>query len=169
MSCQHLTTPLHSPLSQLPTNHLSSLLLHSGDYWIVAAGTDSGAPGPYSWAIISGGAPGVKSNNLCKTGSPWPLEARIQTNGIGLWFFTREEVASEAKINVMIKKAQDLGLDTSVLKKVTQQGCVYPQDPTPTPAPTPAPTPTPGASSPSPYPPPSVVVTTRRRWLFGNP
>jgi hypothetical protein len=129
-----------------------------GDYWIVAAGDDSGVTGskPYTWAIISGGAPGVASNGLCKTGSKWPLEAQIQTNNIGLWFFTRETQASDAKINVMLQKAKALGLDTSVLSKVTQDGCTYPTSSISAPNP---------ATSASPAPPPAVVVTVKSRRL----
>lgn len=139
-----------------------------GDYWIVAAGNDTGATGskPYTWAIISGGVPQVSSNGLCKTGSVWPLEADIQTNNIGLWFFTRETVASAAKINVMLQKAKDLGLDTSVLAPVTQVGCTYPDTPPPAPAPVPAPTPNANATA-APSPPPAAIVTIRlrRRWF----
>lgn len=125
-----------------------------GDYWIVAAGPE--VNGPYTWAIISGGVPKVASNGACKTGSTWPLVAASQTNGIGLWFFTRDVVASAVMIETMTKKATSLGFDTSVLKVVQQAGCDYPDISPPPPSPPPLP---PGVK-------PVVVIQKRNSKLF---
>lgn len=87
----------------------------AGDYWVVAAGPTSEN---YEWAIISAGQPKTEYDDGCTT-----KETGI--NGAGFWFFTREKVASQATINEMMDKAEELGFTTSRLKKVEQEGCTY--------------------------------------------
>ena len=85
-----------------------------GDYWIVAREED--------WAIISGGQPTIEvSDGLCTTESA----DNVRNQG-GLWLFTREKEVSDELVETMKKKAKELGIDTSMLKKVEQKGCEYP-------------------------------------------
>lgn len=101
----------------------TQLPLSSGDYWVVATG--SSTPGTYDWAIISGGAPSAHGKDgKCQTGRQTPLLRRFQTNGIGLWLFSRQSVDPEATA-VMLEAASGLGFDTSVLVPVQQAGCTY--------------------------------------------
>lgn len=82
-----------------------------GDYWIVAQDRDN-----KSWAIISGGQPTIEiSPGLCSTESA----NNIRQQG-GLWLFTRERKVSKEIVDLMKKKANDLGIDTTQLKKVVQ-------------------------------------------------
>lgn len=94
-----------------------------GDYWIVAAGPSPS--GPYEWAIISGGPPKTVSGSACKTGSRWPLVAKVQTNDIGLWLFSRTPTGSAAQTEAMRAKAKALGFDLGVLRTVQQVNCTY--------------------------------------------
>eukprot|EP01023_Acetabularia_acetabulum_P013266 TRINITY_DN1635_c1_g1_i1.p1 TRINITY_DN1635_c1_g1~~TRINITY_DN1635_c1_g1_i1.p1 ORF type:complete len:254 (-),score=44.37 TRINITY_DN1635_c1_g1_i1:1289-2050(-) len=96
-----------------------------GDYWIVAAQPSQNTTIGFDWAIISAGAPKTATDNGCRTGSSIPAIERVQINGIGLWYFTREKVASEETISALNEAAKNLGFDTSVLKKVEQDGCLY--------------------------------------------
>eukprot|EP01023_Acetabularia_acetabulum_P042080 TRINITY_DN412_c0_g1_i2.p2 TRINITY_DN412_c0_g1~~TRINITY_DN412_c0_g1_i2.p2 ORF type:complete len:253 (-),score=49.00 TRINITY_DN412_c0_g1_i2:190-948(-) len=97
-----------------------------GDYWIVATGsTANNTKYEFDWAIISGGAPNRETENGCSTGYEWDFFRRFQTNGVGLWLFTREQVASNETIEVMRAEAEKLGFDTSVLANVEQEGCLY--------------------------------------------
>jgi apolipoprotein D and lipocalin family protein len=87
-----------------------------GDYWIVAYEEEEG------WAIISGGQPTIfVSDGLCTTES-----ANNVRNQGGLWLFTREKEVSEELVETMKKKANALGIDTSMLVTVQQTGCEYP-------------------------------------------
>ena len=89
-----------------------------GDYWIVAY--EEGESG--GWAIISGGQPTIEvSEGLCTTESA----DNIRNQG-GLWLFTREKEVSPDLIETMKKKANELGIDTSMLVTVQQTGCEYP-------------------------------------------
>jgi apolipoprotein D and lipocalin family protein len=96
-----------------------------GPYWVVAAGPyspdDEEWTGNYEWAIITGGLPGFETGNGCiGTG-------RFQNEGF--WLFTREQVASQETIDELRAIAESLGLDTSVLVPVQQEGCSYGTDP----------------------------------------
>jgi len=87
-----------------------------GPYWIVHYDSDAGE------AIITGGAPTqTGENGLCKgaRGSFFNPNG----NGEGLWVFTREAVPSEDRVSALTGKARELGLDTSVLVRVPQDGC----------------------------------------------
>ena len=95
----------------------------SGPYWVLDVADD------YSWAIVSGGAPDQPRTdpanpdaNLCTTkeGSSF-----LDTNGSGLWLFTRERVADPATIAAMEARLTDMGVFTGDLKDVTQEGCNY--------------------------------------------
>lgn len=87
--------------------------LFAGDYWILDIG---GEGGRYDWAIISGGQPKVKFDDGCTT-----KETGI--NGSGLWLFTREPVASPDVIAMMKDKLHAMGVTTSRLVPVPQDGC----------------------------------------------
>jgi len=88
-----------------------------GDYWIVAY-----EEGESGWVIISGGQPTIfVSDGLCTTES-----ANNVRNQGGLWLFTREKEVSEELVETMKKKANGLGIDTSMLVTVQQTGCEYP-------------------------------------------
>ena len=96
----------------------------SGPYWVLDVATD------YSWAIVSGGAPDQPRTtdpanpdaNLCTTkeGSNF-----FDTNGSGLWLFTREKVADQDTINTMEAKLTAMGVYTGDLKTVAQANCNY--------------------------------------------
>eukprot|EP01024_Parvocaulis_polyphysoides_P029148 TRINITY_DN262_c0_g2_i1.p1 TRINITY_DN262_c0_g2~~TRINITY_DN262_c0_g2_i1.p1 ORF type:complete len:248 (+),score=30.77 TRINITY_DN262_c0_g2_i1:839-1582(+) len=102
-----------------------------GDYWIVATGSSSNdTQYEFDWAIISGGAPTRKTQGGCSTGYEWDFFRRFQTNGVGFWLFTREQVASDETIQTMRETAEGLGFDTYVLVKVEQEGCLYEGFPT---------------------------------------
>lgn len=88
-----------------------------GPYWVVAVGPVDPETEEYEWAIVTGGAPNSESNGAC-VGS-----GRFQNEGF--WLFTREQVAGEELIDEMRGVAEGLGLDTSVLVPVPQEGCEY--------------------------------------------
>ena len=90
-----------------------------GPYWVVATDTTPGTPEfeaqGYSWAIISGGPlTKLKSDSSCEPSG-------------GLWLFHRDPLASQETVDEIRSVAQSLGIDTSVLKKVQQDGCAYPR------------------------------------------
>ena len=93
-----------------------------GPYWVVHFDNDAGE------AIITGGAPTVvdETTGLCRgaAGSIFNPNG----NGEGLWLFTREKTPSSEAVEALTQKAKDLGLDPSVLVRVEQEGCVYPED-----------------------------------------
>lgn len=86
----------------------------AGDYWVLAYNATRG------YALISGGQPTVDTGNGCRTGEG--------INEAGLWIFTREQERDEDIVNEVRGIALDQGFDLSVLKNVTQQGCVYNDD-----------------------------------------
>lgn len=87
-----------------------------GDYWVVAVDP------AYEWAIVSGGAPTRNTGKGCSGGLP--VLYQYQTNGVGLWFFSRKQVdpAGAAK---MAQVAKSLGYDIGRVKPVAQAGCKY--------------------------------------------
>lgn len=104
---------------------LSSIVY--GPYWVIAAGVDEVAH-DYSWSIISAGAPDVfierkKGKNFCTTTNSTCF---LDINGSGLWFFTRDMVASEETLQEMFDALDDLGVYAGGLRDVTQEGCTYP-------------------------------------------
>ena len=93
-----LSVGIAAPISNRP--------LFGGPYWVVAIAED------YSWAIVTGGAPRTATpEGLC-----FPKE--------GLWFFARSPVDVGATAQ-MQQRAEQLGLDTSVMVPVEQEGCSY--------------------------------------------
>jgi len=102
-----------------------------GPYWVVAAGPyspdDVEWTGSYEWAIITGGEPGQETSNGKCIGT-----GNFQNEGF--WLFTREQVASPELVEELRAIADGLGLDTSLLVPVAQEGCVY-DTPEPEPAP----------------------------------
>jgi lipocalin len=83
----------------------------SGDYWVIAYDEVKG------YALISGGQPTIESDRGCRTGKG--------INESGLWIFTREQKRDDDLIQEVRGIAADQGFDLSVLKNVTQEGCVY--------------------------------------------
>lgn len=71
----------------------------------------------YQWAITTAGPPRVPSDGLCTT-------CRIGGNA-GVYLLHRDPEPSVEVQHAMRKKARELGLETSVLQKVTQTGCDY--------------------------------------------
>jgi len=106
-------------LAVAPCSIYSSLT--AGPYWVLAVADD------YSWAIVSGGQPDQPypqddGSTLCTTkeGSSF-----LDTNGSGLWLFTREQVAPAATIKAMENTLESMGFYTGLLKDVAQEGCLY--------------------------------------------
>jgi lipocalin len=97
-----------------------------GPYWVVATGPISEGTGLYSWAVIVGGEPTFenKDTGKCYAGNTNPFN--FNGNGEGMWIFSRKQVEDDAIVS-SIKEIMDseLGLDVSVLNKVSQQGCLY--------------------------------------------
>lgn len=87
-----------------------------GDYWVVAIDP------AYQWAVVAGGAPTRSTPNGCSGGLP--ILYQVQTNGVGLWFFSRKMVDPEGAAK-MAEVAKGLGFDVSRVKPVTQAGCKY--------------------------------------------
>jgi len=93
--------------------------LLGGPYWVVAVADD------YSWAIVSGGQPKVLKQEdpvQCTTKQGTSF---LDTNGSGLWLFTREQVASEETVQAMENILEDMGVYTGDLLPVEQAGCTY--------------------------------------------
>jgi len=89
----------------------------AGPYWVLAVAPD------YSWAIVSGGQPDQpRPGNTCTTKAG---DSFLDTNGSGLWLFTREQVAPAATIEAMETKLTEMGVFAGDLKNVTQEGCLY--------------------------------------------
>jgi len=91
-----------------------------GPYWVVATDTtpesDEFAERGYSWAIISGGP----------LTTPRGVEGLCEPSG-GLWLFVRDPLVSENVVDQIKANARELGIDTSVLLPVDQEGCTYPR------------------------------------------
>eukprot|EP00884_Botryococcus_braunii_P019894 jgi/Botrbrau1/6589/Bobra.0189s0016.1 len=94
------------------------------NFWVVATGTAPGKPG-YDWAIVTGGPPTFPNNQngKCAMASPDPITQSMNT--LGFWFYTRDPVVPKSLIDHMYQVSSDLGLDTSQLLPVEQQGCTY--------------------------------------------
>ena len=94
----------------------------SGPYWVLAVDTN------YTWAIVSGGAPDqfretVNGINYCTTKTS---SCFIDTNGSGLWLFSRDQIASNATIAAMEARLTALGIYKGDLKSVPHANCTYP-------------------------------------------
>ncbi|KAG8468729.1 hypothetical protein KFE25_013812 [Diacronema lutheri] len=84
-----------------------------GPYWVVDVSD------VYDWAIVTGGPPSVPtSNGLCTT-----LTAGF--NDIGVWLLHRNPQPPADVVRKMHSRARELGLDTSALQDVAQDGCEY--------------------------------------------
>ncbi|KAJ3091228.1 hypothetical protein HK102_001246 [Quaeritorhiza haematococci] len=75
----------------------------------------------YEWAILSAGEPRSQSNGKCAANGFGVLTDQ----GRGLWLFTRSPTVDPSVVEKMVQKAEELGLDTSILNPVTQEGCEY--------------------------------------------
>ncbi|KAG2492374.1 hypothetical protein HYH03_009322 [Edaphochlamys debaryana] len=114
------------PLLRLPAAARNAAF---GPYWVVAVGPSANQTIGYDWAIISGGPPTFEGpNGTCTTLRGGVLgRTERQLNPVesgGLWFFSRTPV-DPAATAVMEQKAAALGLDTSKLLPVQQDGCKY--------------------------------------------
>jgi len=97
----------------------------AGPYWVLAVADD------YEWAIVSGGPPDQfretteDGTTLCTTkeGSSF-----LDTNGSGLWLFSRTPQASEETMKVMTDKLMEMRIYAGDLKPVVQEGCKYPDN-----------------------------------------
>ncbi|CAB9522169.1 expressed unknown protein [Seminavis robusta] len=99
----------------------------AGPYWVLAVGEDD-AGDDYTWAIVSGGQPTevketVDGRTFCTTkqGSSF-----LDTNGSGLWLFSRQPVADTQTIAAMEAKLTEMGIFAGDLLPVEQNGCTYP-------------------------------------------
>jgi hypothetical protein len=90
----------------------------AGPYWVLAAGPSQNN---YTWAIISGGPPNTTyPDGNCST-------KLTGTNGSGLWLFTRYRYGLNADndVNYMREFLENMGITTSQLLNVEQEGCNY--------------------------------------------
>lgn len=89
----------------------------TGPYDVVAVGLAEDGRS-YAWTIVSGGQPSEKQDDgLCTT--------KTGTYKGGLWLFTRAQVPDAATMTAIRTKANDLGISTSQLHTVAQEGCTY--------------------------------------------
>jgi apolipoprotein D and lipocalin family protein len=86
-----------------------------GPYWVVAISEQ-----PYEWAIVSGGPPTSQGSDGCLTPG---LGFNPNGNGEGVFLLTREPVAPNSTVDMLVEKTEALGFDTSVLLPVQQEGC----------------------------------------------
>ncbi|GLD92292.1 hypothetical protein PINS_up000825 [Pythium insidiosum] len=98
-----------------------------GPYWVVEAGTYdellagkiNNCPGDdYEWAIVTGGVPGVNSNDACVPGTG-------ETNSKGFWLLSRVAVVPRDATDKLLELASSKGLDVLALQRVVQDGCTY--------------------------------------------
>ena len=88
----------------------------AGPYWVLDVGKYS--DGSYQWAIVSGGQPReVQDDGLCTTD-----EAGLNS---GLWILSRERELSTADLDAARSSLERMGVSTSMLVDVEQQGCLY--------------------------------------------
>ena len=73
-------------------------------------------------ACLVGGPPKVLAPGGCRTGSA--NGGMNQQNDVGLWLFSRKPVDPEST-EAMLEVLREMGLDTSVLLPVQQEGCTY--------------------------------------------
>lgn len=88
-----------------------------GPYWVIAYDEKEG------YAIVAGGDPyvPVKPDG---DGQHWTCTYNAALiNNSGLWIFTRKRAYDAALVAKVIGIAEGMGLDTSVLVKVNQEGC----------------------------------------------
>ncbi|TMW65505.1 hypothetical protein Poli38472_008147 [Pythium oligandrum] len=100
--------------------------LFYGPYWVIEAGSydelladnTEFTSENYEWAIITVGAPEVKTSGGCLPGTG-------AFNGEGFWLFSRKAVVSQDITDRLVKLAASKGLDVTALKIVPQEGCKY--------------------------------------------
>lgn len=105
-----LVGPRFLPLSLIPTTNY--WVVAAGLYADVVAGNDSTGT-QYEWAIITTGTPKTEgTNGKCYTNS-------------GMWIFARDPEPSTEIVAAIERKAEELGLDTSIWQPVAHAGCNY--------------------------------------------
>lgn len=128
----HLSAVIPNPLQNPAKIQVSfPSIFGRTNYWVVAAGTyqdiingtyeiqPTVTPSIYEWAIISGGAPNVRtSNGKCVAGTLGRFDTR------GLWMFSRQPQPPSGVIDSITNFTnQRLGLDTTTWRNVTHVGC----------------------------------------------
>jgi len=86
-----------------------------GPYWVVAISEQ-----PYEWAIVSGGPPTKQGADGCLTPG---TGLNPNGNGEGVFLLTREPLAPNSTVDMLVNQAEALGFDTSVLLPVVHEGC----------------------------------------------
>ncbi|WZN67216.1 hypothetical protein HKI87_18g87880 [Chloropicon roscoffensis] len=89
-----------------------------GPYWVVFAGPDEDN---YEYGIVSGGAPKIPG----ASGAGCIAGTEDDTNGSGLWLFTKDAIPKPETVKMLKDKAGELGFDVSVLQPVEHEGCTY--------------------------------------------
>merc|ERR1712203_1182886 len=89
-----------------------------GPYWVVFAGPDEDN---YEYGIVSGGAPKIPG----ASGAGCIAGTEDDTNGSGLWLFTKDAIPKPETVKMLKDKASELGFDASVLQPVEHEGCTY--------------------------------------------
>jgi len=90
--------------------------IFAGPYWVAGLGETDGK---YDWAVIIGGQPKeFASDGKCTT-------SLTDINNSGLWFFSRTPTAPTEQIEKMQKVIEELGVSSSLLIDVPQEGCRY--------------------------------------------
>lgn len=88
----------------------------AGPYWVAGLGETDGK---YDWAVIIGGQPKeIAPDGKCTT-------SLDDVNNSGLWFFSRTRTAPEEQLSAMQAVIDELGVSSSFLINVPQQGCLY--------------------------------------------
>jgi len=90
----------------------------AGPYWIMGLGVD--ADHKYEWAVIIGGEPKEfgKETGKCTTSID-------KINNSGLWFFTRNQIATAEQLAAMEAVIDRAGVSGSKMFDVVQKGCKY--------------------------------------------
>eukprot|EP00929_Paragymnodinium_shiwhaense_P093787 TRINITY_DN5406_c0_g1_i1.p1 TRINITY_DN5406_c0_g1~~TRINITY_DN5406_c0_g1_i1.p1 ORF type:complete len:288 (+),score=66.77 TRINITY_DN5406_c0_g1_i1:84-947(+) len=89
----------------------------AGPYWILSVGENK-ETGHYDWAIVIAGQPYEPYVDGCTTTTQG-------INGAGLWLFSREQVASQETMDLMLDELKAKGITSKMLLQVRQEGCTY--------------------------------------------
>ena len=92
----------------------------AGPYWVVALANNT--RGEYIGAAVIGGNPTVQLSDGCTTPN---TSATFVGGNSGLWVFARQPVAEAATVASLTGQLRALGVSTSQLMPVDQEGCSY--------------------------------------------